>query len=252
MIQYASGGKESFQGKRVAISGSGNVAQFAARKALELGATVISLSDSKGALVATGEKGFTEEDVALIAKLKLDRKYLPELHEAEDSFQSRFRWIPGARPWTHVGKVDIALPSATQNEVDADEAKALIAAGCRFLAEGSNMGSTQEAIDVYEADRKERKQNGLWYGPAKAANCGGVAVSGLEMAQNSMRIRWTAEQVDQELSGIMERCFWDCLNTAKKYFDLAEGELPSLVCGANVSGYAKVAKAMHDHGEWWA
>lgn len=251
MIAYASGGKESFKGKRVAISGSGNVAQFAALKALELGATVISLSDSKGALVATGEKGFTEADIAQIADLKLERKYLPELYQAEENFQSRFKWIPGARPWTHVDKVDIALPSATQNEVNAEEAHALIRAGCKYLAEGSNMGSEQGAIDVYEADRVARKQDGLWYGPAKAANCGGVAVSGLEMAQNSMRIRWTAEQVDKELAGIMERCFWDCLNTAKEYFDLAEGELPSLVGGANVSGFAKVAKAMHDHGDWW-
>ena len=251
MIKYASGGTESFAGKRVAISGSGNVAQYAALKSLELGATVISLSDSKGALVATGDAGFTEADVALIAQLKLDRKSLPELYTVEESFQSRFKWIEGARPWTHVERVDIALPSATQNEVSAEEAAALIAAGCKYLAEGSNMGSTQGAIDVYEADRAEKKQNGLWYGPAKAANCGGVAVSGLEMAQNSQRVKWTSEQVDKELAGIMERCFWDCLNTAKQYFDLEEGELPSLVCGANVSGFAKVAKAMHDHGDWW-
>jgi glutamate dehydrogenase (NADP+) len=253
MIQYASGGKESFEGKRVAISGSGNVAQYAALKCIELKAKVISLSDSKGALIAKdADKGFTEEDVALIAKLKLDRQYLNQLYDAEDSFQSRFTYIPGARPWSNVGKVDVALPSATQNEVSEQEAKDLIAAGCKFIAEGSNMGSTQEAIDVYEADRAARKGDGIWYGPAKAANCGGVAVSGLEMAQNSQRVSWTSEQVDQELAGIMERCFWDCLNTAKEYFDVAEGELPSLVNGANVSGYIKVARAMHDHGDWWA
>lgn len=252
MIKYASGGKESFEGKRVAISGSGNVAQYAALKAIELKAKVISLSDSKGALIAKdADNGFTEEDVALIAKLKLDRQYLNQLYDAEDSFQSRFTYLPGARPWSNVGKVDVALPSATQNEVSEQEAKDLIAAGCKFIAEGSNMGSTQEAIDVYEADRKERKAEGIWYGPAKAANCGGVAVSGLEMAQNSQRVSWTSEQVDQELAGIMERCFWDCLNTAKEYFDIAEGELPSLVNGANVSGYIKVARAMHDHGDWW-
>jgi len=251
MIKYATGGKESIEGKRVAISGSGNVAQYAALKCMELKAKVVSLSDSKGALISKDENGFNEDDIARIAKLKLDRKYLTELHTEEESFQTRFTYLPGARPWSNVGKIDVALPSATQNEVSEQEAKDLIAAGCRFLAEGSNMGSTQEAIDVYEADRAARKGDGLWYGPAKAANCGGVAVSGLEMAQNSQRVSWTSEQVDQELYGIMERCFWDCLNTAKEYYDIAEGELPSLVGGANVSGFVKVAKAMHDHGDWW-
>ncbi|KAL7272054.1 NADP-dependent glutamate dehydrogenase [Rhizina undulata] len=251
MISYASGGKESFAGKRVAISGSGNVAQYAALKVLELGGTVISLSDSKGALVVKGEEGFNEADIELIAKLKLERKDLTQLYEAEDSMQSRFTYIPGARPWSNLAKVDVALPSATQNEVSEQEAKDLIAAGCKFLAEGSNMGSTQEAINVYEADRAARKAEGLWYGPAKAANCGGVAVSGLEMAQNSQRVSWTAEQVDKELAGIMERCFWNCLNTAKEYYDIAEGELPSLVAGANIAGFIKVANAMKDHGDWW-
>ncbi|TGZ80295.1 NADP-specific glutamate dehydrogenase [Ascodesmis nigricans] len=252
MISYASGGKSSFEGKRVAISGSGNVAQYAALKVIELGGTVISLSDSKGALIATGEEGFNQDDVNMIAECKLKRQALDSLYSAEDStFPSRFKYLPGERPWTHVERVDVALPSATQNEVSEDEAKALIAAGCKFLAEGSNMGSTQEAIDVYEADRKERKAEGLWYGPAKAANCGGVAVSGLEMAQNSQRVSWTSEQVDKELAGIMERCFWNCLNTAKEYYDIAEGELPSLVAGANIAGYVKVAKAMHDHGDWF-
>lgn len=252
MISYASGGKESLAGKLVAISGSGNVAQYAALKVIELGGKVISLSDSKGALVATGEEGFTEADIELIANVKLERGYLTGLYEAEDSnLKSRFRYLPGARPWTHVGKVDVVLPCATQNEVSEEEAKAVIASGARFLAEGSNMGSTQGAIDVYEADRKERKTEGLWYGPAKAANCGGVAVSGLEMAQNSQRVSWTSERVDKELAGIMERCFWNCLNTAKEYYDIAEGELPSLVAGANIAGYIKVARAMHDHGDWW-
>jgi len=252
MISYASGGKESFAGKRVAISGSGNVAQYAALKVLELGGKVISLSDSKGALIATGEEGFNEADVEQIAKVKLDRGYLTQLYEAEHStLKSRFKYLPGARPWSHVEKVDVVLPSATQNEVSEQEAKDLIAAGCKFLAEGSNMGSTQEAINVYEKDRAEKKSEGLWYGPAKAANCGGVAVSGLEMAQNSQRVSWTSEHVDKELAGIMERCFWNCLNTAKEYYDITEGELPSLVAGANIAGYIKVARAMHNHGDWW-
>lgn len=251
MLSYASGGKETFAGKRVAISGSGNVAQYAALKVLELGGRVITLSDSKGALIATSEEGFNESDIEQIAQLKLDRKYLTELHSTQDSFQSRFKYLPGARPWSNVERVDIALPSATQNEVSEQEAKDLIAAGCKFIAEGSNMGSTQEAINVYEEDRRTRKAEGIWYGPAKAANCGGVAVSGLEMAQNSQRVSWTSEQVDKELGGIMERCFWNCLNTAKEYYDIAEGELPSLVAGANIAGYVKVVTAMKAQGDWW-
>ncbi|KAH8150676.1 uncharacterized protein LAJ45_05372 [Morchella importuna] len=251
MLSYASGGKETFAGKRVAISGSGNVAQYAALKVLELGGRVITLSDSKGALIATSGEGFNESDIEQIAQLKLDRKYLTELYSAQDSFKSRFKYLPGARPWSNVEHVDIALPSATQNEVSEQEAKDLIAAGCKFIAEGSNMGSTQEAINVYEEDRRTRKAEGIWYGPAKAANCGGVAVSGLEMAQNSQRVSWTSEQVDKELAGIMERCFWNCLNTAKEYYDIAEGELPSLVAGANIAGYVKVVTAMKAQGDWW-
>jgi len=251
MIAYSSSGKESFAGKRVAISGSGNVAQYAALKVIELGGKVISLSDSKGALVITGEQGFNEADIQQIAQLKLDRKSLTDLYSTESSFQARFRYLEGERPWSHLDKVDIALPSATQNEVSEQQAKDLIAAGCKYLAEGSNMGSTQEAIDVYEGHRKEWKAQGLWYGPAKAANCGGVAVSGLEMAQNSQRVSWTSEQVDKELAGIMERCFWNCLNTAKEYYDFSEGELPSLVAGANIAGYVKVVSAMKEQGDWW-
>lgn len=251
MLSYASSGLQTIHGKRVAISGSGNVAQYAALKTIELGGIVVSLSDSKGALIATEKEGFNEADIELIAELKLNRKSLTHLHETNSSFKSRFTYLPGARPWSNVGHVDIALPSATQNEVSEQEARDLIANGCKFLAEGSNMGSTQEAIDVYEADRRERKGDGLWYGPAKAANCGGVAVSGLEMAQNSQRSSWTSEQVDKELAGIMERCFVNCLNTAKEYYDMAEGELPSLYAGANVAGYVKVVSAMKSHGDWW-
>lgn len=251
MLSYASGGKDTIAGKRVAISGSGNVAQYAALKTLELGGKVVTLSDSKGALIAVGEEGFNETDIELIAELKLNRMSLTDLYQSNSTFQTRFRYLPGARPWSNVERIDIALPSATQNEVSEQEAKDLIAAGCKYLAEGSNMGSTQEAIEVYEADRRERKADGLWYGPAKAANCGGVAVSGLEMAQNSQRSSWTSEQVDKELAGIMERCFWNCLNTAKEYYDMAEGELPSLVAGANIAGYVKVVTAMKAHGDWW-
>ncbi|KAH7125389.1 Glutamate/Leucine/Phenylalanine/Valine dehydrogenase-domain-containing protein [Dendryphion nanum] len=245
MINYASGGKESFAGKRVAISGSGNVAQYAALKVIELGGTVISLSDSKGALIATDDKGFNPDIINEIANIKLQRKPLTALEN------HNFRYVEGARPWKEVEKVDVALPSATQNEVSEDEAKALIEAGAKFIAEGSNMGCTQEAIDVFEAHRKENKGSAIWYAPGKAANAGGVAVSGLEMAQNSQRLSWTSEEVDEKLKGIMKNAFENSLSTAKTYVTPAEGEFPSLVAGANIAGFSKVAAAMHDLGDWW-
>ena len=167
MIKYASGGKETFKGKRVAVSGSGNVAQYAALKAIELGATVVSLSDSKGCIVATGETGISPQQVEAIAQLKVERKALTEIASTE-SFKGDFKYIDGARPWTHVGKIDIALPSATQNEVSGDEAKALIEAGTKFIAEGSNMGCSQEAIEVFEEHRKSNKGEAIWYAPGKS------------------------------------------------------------------------------------
>ena len=246
MIQWASGGKESFSGKRVAISGSGNVAQYAALKAIELGATVISLSDSKGSLVTTGNTGISKEQVHTIAALKVQRKQL-----TEQSFDN-LKYIDGARPWLQVEHVDVALPSATQNEVSGEEANELIKAGCKFIAEGSNMGCTQDAIDACEQHRKDKKGGeGIWYGPGKAANAGGVAVSGLEMAQNSQRLTWTAEEVDKKLQGIMKDCFENCINTATEYVPAQAGELPSLVAGANIAGFTKVARAMLAQGDWW-
>ena len=251
MIKFATGGKESFKGKRVAISGSGNVAQYAAYKAIELGAVVVSLSDSKGALVTKSESdSITNEEIAVIAKLKVDRKYLDSIAQSSE-FSGKFKYIEGARPWLQVGKLDIALPCATQNEVSGREAEGLIAAGCKYVAEGSNMGSTQEAIDVFEADRKEKKGDCIWYAPGKAANAGGVAVSGLEMAQNSARISWTREEVDGKLKQIMENAFKNGLETAKTYVPVKDGEFPSLVAGSNIAGFVKVAKAMKCHGDWW-
>lgn len=250
MIQYRTKGAESFTGKRVAISGSGNVAQYAALKVIELGGDVISLSDSKGAIVlAEGVKSFSKEDVDKIASLKLKHGYLNQLHASDSEFSSKFKYIEGARPWLHVGQVDVALPSATQNEVSAEEAEGLIKAGCQYIAEGSNMGSTQGAIDVFEANRKEGGQ--IWYAPGKAANMGGVAVSGLEMAQNSARVSWTFEEVDAKLADIMETGFKVCLETAKEYIPAKETELPSLVGGANIAGFVKVIEAMHNHGDWY-
>eukprot|EP00918_Siedleckia_nematoides_P014156 GHVU01030770.1.p1 GENE.GHVU01030770.1~~GHVU01030770.1.p1 ORF type:complete len:461 (-),score=62.40 GHVU01030770.1:229-1587(-) len=245
MIAYA--GQGSFSGKTVAISGSGNVAQYAALKAIELGATIVSLSDSKGSLVATGKKTFSPEDVHAIAQLKVARKSLTEF---ATTAENGFKYVDGARPWTHV-KVDIALPCATQNEVSKEEAEALISSGARFIAEGSNMGCTQEAIDAFESHRKSQGKSAIWYAPGKAANAGGVAVSGLEMAQNSQRISWTSEEVDEKLKGIMKEAFENGLETAKKYVKASDGEFPSLVAGSNIAGFVKVAAAMHDQGDWW-
>lgn len=249
MLEYAGAG--SWAGKRVAISGSGNVAQYAALKCIELGAKVVSLSDSKGSILSTSEGGFVPEDIEAIAALKLKHKALTDFVSATKDGASRFKYLEGARPWVHVGAVDVALPSATQNEVSEEEAKALVANGCKFIAEGSNMGCTQQAIDVFEAERKSKGGAAIWYAPGKAANCGGVAVSGLEMAQNSARLSWTREEVDEKLAGIMKSAFENGLNTAKAYVEAKEGELPSLVAGSNIAGFVKVAEAMRDHGDWW-
>lgn len=245
MLKYA--GQGDFKGKRVAISGSGNVAQYAALKAIELGATVVSLSDSKGCLVAEGDAHFTPDHVNAIAAIKLNRKALTEFSE-----QAQFKYIEGARPWVHVGNVDIALPCATQNEVNKEEAEALVKNGARFVAEGSNMGCEQAAIDVFEAARKEQgKDKGIWYAPGKASNAGGVAVSGLEMAQNSSQITWTREEVDGRLKGIMKDIFDQSIGCADKYVKAKDDQLPSLVAGGNIAGFIKVVQAMHDQGDWW-
>jgi glutamate dehydrogenase (NADP+) len=247
MIKYATDGAESFEGKTVAISGSGNVAQYAALKVNELGGKVVSLSDSKSSVIC--ETGFTDEDVEEIAALKLKHGSLSDFVSSKD--KAKYVYKEGERPWTHV-KCDVALPSATQNEVSGDEAKALIDSGCLFIAEGSNMGCTQEAIDAFEAAREgASSKKAIFYGPGKASNAGGVAVSGLEMAQNSARVKWTQEEVDSKLADIMEDCFEQSIKTAEKYCKPSKGGLPSLVAGANIAGFLKVADAMHDQGEWF-
>lgn len=259
MIQHASNGNESFEGKRVVISGSGNVAQYAALKVIELGGTVVSLSDSQGSVVVINEKdGFTPAEIQAIAELKVARRQLssifsPESSEAKLFSAEKFKYIANARPWLHVGKVDVALPCATQNEISGEEARGLIDAGVKFVAEGSNMGSTQEAIDIFEADRTSKAgASSIWYAPGKAANLGGVAVSGLEMAQNSARLSWTREEVDAKLKDIMKASFENGLETAKEFVPSSgEAELPSLVAGSNIAGFMKVAAAMKDQGEWW-
>ncbi|OJJ03741.1 hypothetical protein ASPVEDRAFT_43241 [Aspergillus versicolor CBS 583.65] len=252
MIKHVTGGKESFAGKRVALSGSGNVAQYAAYKIIDLGGAIVSLSDSQGSLIVKDESAsFTPEEITLIADLKVARKQLSELAESS-AFSSKFTYIPGARPWTHIpGKFEVALPSATQNEVSGDEAKSLINSGVRYIAEGSNMGCTQDAIDIFEAHRLANPGDAIWYAPGKAANAGGVAVSGLEMAQNSVRLSWTAEEVDSRLKDIMDSCFQNGLQTAQKFATPPAGVLPSLVTGSNIAGFTKVVEAMKDHGDWW-
>lgn len=250
-IKYATKGKEDFTGKRVALSGSGNVAQFAALKVIELGGVVVSLSDSKGAIIS--EAGITKEQVAVIGAGKLVFKSLEEIIK-DPAFKSvPVKYIEGARPWIHVGQVDVALPSATQNEISGEEAKALVAAGVKYVAEGSNMGSTQEAIDVFEGERvstKSASAPAVWYGPGKASNAGGVLVSALEMGQNSQRLQWAAEQVDAELHKRMIELFEQSIKYATEYSKESNKEaLPSLVMGANLAGFVKVADAMFDHGD---
>lgn len=204
MLEHAQRG--TFAGKRVAISGSGNVAQYAALKCIELGATVVSLSDSQGSLIAVDQAttddtaapvttgAFTPQHIQEIATLKVERKSLAEFTPQDTAF----KYIPGARPWIHVGKIDVVLPCATQNEVSREEAEVLVANGALVVAEGSNMGCTQQAIDLFEAERGSKGAAAIWYAPGKAANCGGVAVSGLEMAQNSQVRRENANRVGNQ------------------------------------------------------
>lgn len=237
----------------VAISGSGNVAQFTALKVLELGGTVLSLSDSRGSLIANNnQEGFTKDVIENVGKLKLAGGSLDSFASFAD--EKKYTYHAGKRPWTLLEKVHIALPGATQNEVSSEEANALVKAGVRIVAEGSNMGCTQEAIDIFEKSRQSGG-NSVWYAPGKAANAGGVAVSGLEMAQNSSRLAWTSAEVDAKLKGIMKECYNICLTAGTKWSgeSLTEGSdvLPSLLSGANVAGFIKVADAMKSHGDWW-
>ncbi|KAF8324115.1 NADP-specific glutamate dehydrogenase [Clavulina sp. PMI_390] len=251
-LHTAEAGSDSgFKGARVLVSGAGNVAQFAALKLIELGAVVLSLSDSTGALIAKDEaKGFEAGDIATIASLKLKHQSLTAF--VQTAGESKFDWHAGKRPWALVDKIDIALPCATQNEVDGTDAEALVKGGVQLVAEGSNMGCTLEAIEVFE---KSRAGDGkVWYAPGKASNCGGVAVSGLEMAQNSARLTWTSAEVDAKLKSIMENAFQACFDVGSEYtpgYEKGTAKLPSLVVGANISGFIKVADAMKLQGDWW-
>ncbi len=218
---------DSFAGKRVVISGSGNVAIYANEKATQLGGKVIAMSDSSGYVV--DENGI---DLELIKQIKeVERARISEYAKRVPTatFTEGCKGI-----WTV--PCDIALPCATQNELDEDGAKALVANGVIAVAEGANMPSTPEAVAYFQ-------QNGILFGPAKAANAGGVATSALEMSQNSMRYSWTFEEVDAKLHGIMVGIFHNAFDAAKKYG--AEG---NLVAGANIAGFEKVANAMIAQG----
>lgn len=220
---------KSFKDQTVVISGSGNVAIYATQKATELGAKVVALSDSAGYIY---DPDGIELD--LVKQIKeVERGRIKEY--AERTSHKNVTYTEGCSGiWTI--KCDIALPCATQNEIDADSAKALAANGCYAVAEGANMPSTPEAIDVYF-------ENNMLYGPAKAANAGGVATSGLEMTQNSQRLAWTFEEVDNKLHDIMKEIFKSCDEAAKEY-DM-EG---NYMAGANIAGFLKVAEAMKAQG----
>ncbi len=216
-----------FEGKNVAVSGSGNVAQYATEKVNELGGKVVTLSDSGGSIY--DPEGVDDDKLKWVMELKEVRR--GRIKEYADEFGCEY-W-EGERPWK--AKVDVALPSATQNEVNTDEAKMLVDNGCICVAEGANMPSEPGAIDVY-------LENKILYGPGKAANAGGVAVSGLEMSQNSMRLSWTREEVDQKLHGIMKAIHEQCVTYG------TDGDFINYVKGANVGGFIKIADSMLDQG----
>jgi glutamate dehydrogenase (NADP+) len=227
---------ESLEGKTVAISGSGNVAQFAAQKCLQLGAKVMTLSDSNGSIYIPD--GLTMGNWDFVMDLKnAKRGRIKECVggvclEGEEEFMCEYH--EGVRPWKF--KCDIALPCATQNEIEADDAKNLINNGVMAVAEGANMPSTPEAVDLFH-------ENGVLFGPGKAANAGGVATSGLEMCQNHIGISWSFEEVDKQLHGIMVNIFKNSSAAAEKY-----GQAGNLVAGANIAGFIKVADSMIDLG----
>ena len=219
---------ESFDGKTVVISGSGNVAQYACEKATELGAKVLTLSDSSGYIYDS--EGIDAEKLAFVMELKNVKR--GRIKAYADHFGCEFH--EGARPWSVA--CDIALPCATQNELNAEEAKALVANGCNCVSEGANMPCTPEAIEVFD-------QNKILFAPGKASNAGGVAVSGLEMSQNSLRYNWTREEVDAKLHAIMVDIHTSCV----AYGSDGNG-YTNYVKGANVAGFVKVADAMLDQG----
>ncbi|HSN53144.1 MAG TPA: NADP-specific glutamate dehydrogenase [Candidatus Sulfomarinibacteraceae bacterium] len=220
---------DGFEGKRVAISGSGNVAQYAAEKCLELGAKVVTLSDSSGFVLI--EDGLTKEMWDELMDLKNLRR--GRIRDLADTYP-KISYHEGTGVWNV--PCEIALPCATQNELDADDARTLMKNGCYVVSEGANMPSTPEAVDLFVEQK-------ILYGPGKAANAGGVAVSGLEMSQNSQRLSWTRDEVDARLRDIMNRIHEACVTTAAEY-----DQPGNYVAGANIAGFLKVADSMIDQG----
>jgi len=220
---------KTFEGLRVAVSGSGNVAQFATEKVNDFGGKVVTLSDSSGYIV--DDDGISPEKLAFVFELKNERR--GRIKEYVDEYPSA-TYHEGTGVWSV--PVDVALPCATQNELNGDDAEMLLSNGCFCIAEGANMPSTPGAIEKIQAA-------GILYGPGKAANAGGVAVSGLEMSQNSMRLSWTREEVDQRLHDIMISIHRACVETADEY-----GQPGNYVLGANISGFIKIADSMLDQG----
>ncbi|UCD16879.1 MAG: NADP-specific glutamate dehydrogenase [Candidatus Zixiibacteriota bacterium] len=220
---------DSFAGKRVSVSGSGNVAQYATQKVNELGGKVITLSDSSGYIV--DEDGISPQKLEHVFELKNVKR--GRIKEYAEKFPSA-KYFEGVGVWSV--PVEVALPCATQNELNGDDAEALLKNGCFCVAEGANMPSTPDAVDKFLKAK-------IHFGPGKAANAGGVAVSGLEMSQNSMRLGWTREEVDNRLHNIMIAIHTACKTTAEEF-----GESTNYVMGANIAGFRKVADAMLDQG----
>ncbi len=228
----ATRGKD-LKGLSCAVSGSGNVAQYTTEKINQLGGKVISLSDSSGTII--DETGINAEKLAFV----MDLKNVTRGRIEEYTKKYKGKYVEGKSVWDVVKdglKIDAAFPSATQNEIDEEHAKAMVKNGCFCVSEGANMPSNLAAIKVFQ-------QNNVLYGPAKAANAGGVATSGLEMSQQSMRLYWSREEVDQKLHGIMKSIHKQCLDAAERY-----GTQGDYLTGANIAGFIKVAKAMLAYG----
>jgi len=220
---------DSFKGKIVTISGSGNVAQYACEKATQLGAKVVTLSDSSGYIY--DREGFNTDKLSFIMEIKNVKR--GRINEYLEKYPGA-KFFSGERPWNV--KCDVALPCATQNELNGDDAKILLANGCKVISEGANMPSTPEAVHIFQAAK-------ILFAPGKASNAGGVATSGLEMSQNSLRINWTREEVDEKLKKIMSDIHDSCI----KYGKLDDGNI-DYVKGANIAGFVKVADAMLAQG----
>jgi glutamate dehydrogenase (NADP+) len=220
---------QSLADKKCTISGSGNVAQYCAEKLLELGACILTFSDSNGYVLE--KSGFTHAQIQEVMRIKnVARGRISDYTK----FSSTAVYVAGKRPWEV--PCDVAFPCATQNEIEKADAETLVKNGCKAVVEGANMPSTNDAVEVYHANK-------VFYGPAKAANAGGVAVSGLEMSQNSQRLSWTREEVDNHLKRIMKDIFDACNKSATEY-----GKPGNYQMGANIAGFRKVADAMIAQG----